>query len=346
MSGAGYAAPLPRRVALSRLGALLMAPPLASLIAGCTPLSTLPGAPPTAAPSAGLPALLADLQRALRAPVPAVLALGETHDNAEQHRLRLGWLSTLLARGERFCLAMEQFDLPAQSLIDAARASPAGHDARSLATAAGFRFDGWQWPLYEPVVALALRHHLPLIAVNLPGAETSRIARGQPHALAQVQPGDWRAADEAAQRREIADGHCGVLPDAALPAMARAQRARDAAMAQAVVAAIAQHRLPVVLLAGNGHVRHDLGVPRYLAGAGHRGRVLAVGLIERSSAATPGISSATSSAEISAERDPLGHYDWQVLSAAQPRPDPCEGLRRRFSSGGGALLDRTRPASQ
>ena len=183
------------------------------------------------------------------------------------------------------------------------------------------------------MIAWALRHRLPLIAANLSGADASRIARGQPHPMADAQPPGWRDADETAQRREIADGHCGLLPPVALPPMARAQRARDATMADAVRQAILRRGLPVVLLTGNGHARRDLGVPRFLTGGPSPVRVMAVGLLEQEAVAV-------------AESDPTGLYDWRVFTGPMVRPDPCEGLRRMMGSGRRALLDRPRPVGQ
>ncbi|HEU5197890.1 MAG TPA: ChaN family lipoprotein, partial [Methylomirabilota bacterium] len=74
-----------------------------------------------------------------------------------------------------------------------------------------------------------------------------------------------RPLPPAAQARltaEIRDGHCGHLPAARVDSMVLAQRARDATLADSVVRANADGG---VLIAGNGHVRADHGVPMYLA---------------------------------------------------------------------------------
>ena len=86
--------------------------------------------------------------------------LGETHDNAEHHRLQLRMLEALAARGETRVLAMEQFDTERQAALDAARATGAG--AERLADAAQFERKGWNWPLYKPLVEFALAHGWPL----------------------------------------------------------------------------------------------------------------------------------------------------------------------------------------
>jgi uncharacterized iron-regulated protein len=114
------------------------------------------------------------------------------------------------------------------------------------------------------------------------------------------------AAWREAQQREIASGHCNALPASLLPGMARAQFARDAVMAEALRRHASRG---AVLLAGNGHVRRDLGVPRWLAGL-DPARLWSVGFIEQDAAQAL-----------------AGAFDAQVLAAAAQRADACEGVR-------------------
>ena len=67
----------------------------------------------------------------------------------------------------------------------------------------------------------------------------------------------------ALQRNAIEEGHCGLLPADRVMPMVRIQLARDASMAQAVQQARQDGRT-VLLAAGWGHVRRDLGVPTWL----------------------------------------------------------------------------------
>jgi uncharacterized iron-regulated protein len=242
-----------------------------------------------------------------------ILLLGEIHDNPVHHRLRLAWLRELAERGD-FVVAMEQLDQDRQPALEQARAG--GADVRETARAGGFDFNGWEWPHYEPIVSFALARRLPLVAANLSKADTSRIARGQPHPLAGAQPSDWSELDRAAVAQDIRGGHCGLLPERAIEPMARAQQARDAQIARAIAQAHAATGLPVVLIAGNGHVRRDRGVPRYLRDLVPRARVMSIGLVESPAAADAG---------------EAGAYDVVVRTPEHVRPDPCEGLRRRAS---------------
>ena len=111
------------------------------------------------------------------------------------------------------------------------------------------------------------------------------------------------------QQEAVDEGHCHQMPPQMLPALARAQIARDATLAQAIRPYL-EHG--VVLLAGNGHVRRDIGVPRFLS-ASQRERVISIALIERDTAA---------------DEVPPGAFDAIFTTPAQPRADPCQSLRR------------------
>ncbi len=242
------------------------------------------------------------------------LLLGEVHDHPLQHRLRAAWLEAL-AKRRRFVLAMEQFDATSQADIDAARGR--GADPRAVAQAAGFQFKGWDWDLYEPYVGLALRRRLPLLGANLSSSEARDIARGGSHPLAGIEPGDWTDEDRERLAEDIRESHCAMLPPAAIAPMAAAQRARDATMARVIADARCANGLPVVLLAGNGHVRRDRGVPRYLRDLAPRDSVFSVGMVERASADDPD--------GAPGERA----FDLTIVTPAHPRPDPCEVFRGR-----------------
>ncbi|MFP5404865.1 MAG: hypothetical protein ACLGHY_00485, partial [Gammaproteobacteria bacterium] len=70
----------------------------------------------------------------------------------------------------------------------------------------------------------------------------------------------------------------------------------------------------VVLLAGNGHVRTDIGVPRHLREIEPGATILAIAIGERGAV-------------------PPGSFDRVVATIAPvEREDPCESLRRRFGA--------------
>lgn len=247
-----------------------------------------------------------------------IALLGEVHDNAQAQRERLAMLREAVAAGWRPAIAMEQFDTDRQADIDRARRE-APRDAQRLIDAATPARSGWDWALLRPVVELALQYDLPLVAANLSGADTTRIVRGgyasvfdAPRLASLGLTRNIDPAWQAAQEREIDAGHCGMLPAAVWPAMARAQFARDAVMAAVIASAVRDHAARgVVLIAGNGHVRRDIGVPRWLTPE-LLPRVLAVGYLE------PAQMDAAPTA-----------FDRVVRVPAAEREDPCIAFRKR-----------------
>src|SRR5262245_46693664 len=209
-----------------------------------------------------------DLMRAMRD--HRVVLLGEVHDNAEQHALRAAALRKWVEGGARPAIAFEQFDREQQPAIDRARRDRQGDADGLIAQAKGA--SSWNWQLYKPYIALALEYDLPIVAANLSRAEAMKLATKPAAPAVPIPPAFLRAHERA-----IDEGHCRLLPQAALGGMARAQIARDQALARSI-APYAQRG--VVLLTGNGHARKDIGVPHWLAADGVTDTV-SIALLER-----------------------------------------------------------------
>ena len=112
---------------------------------------------------------------------------------------------------------------------------------------------------------------------------------------------DWRKAQE----NEIRTGHCDMLPAMMLPGMVDAQMARDIWMAKLIRD---QQPRDVVLIAGNGHVRKDIGVPRWLGAVGGKLTVKAIGYVEGGGMKE--------------------QFDEVRSIPAQKRPDPCAKFKK------------------
>ena len=247
-----------------------------------------------------------------------IALLGEIHDNAGHHRQRLDVLRRAFAAGWRPAIVMEQFDRERQADIDRARREKP-HDAQhviNLATLPIDRRGTWNWDFYRPFVELALEYNVPLIAANLSTADANRVAREGYAAVFDAQSVNALGLSaplspdlQSAQEHEIDIGHCNALPPSALPTMARGQLARDAVMAS-ILGKHASHG--AVLIAGNGHVRRDIGVPRWLSAA-QRARMLTVGYIEGGTAS-----------------DWVAAFDAVVRTAGTKRADPCIEFKKRL----------------
>lgn len=231
--------------------------------------------------------------------------LGEVHDNPEHHAIRARLVDALGRSGLKPAIAFEQFDAVHDASLQSLLKTRKVITSEDVARAVQFDREGWNWEFYRPIVEAALRHRMPLRAANLSRAETMRIAKEGSTSLP-----PWPAEREAQLRRIIFEGHCGALPQRAIPNMVAAQRARDAQLAEAL-------RRPakdgVVLIAGNGHVRSDIGVPYYLPREG----VLNVGLVE----VEPGKTRPQ-------DYGPLP-FDYAWFTARTERPDPCEAFRKK-----------------
>jgi len=250
-----------------------------------------------------LAAALALSACAIRPPQPPIVLLGEVHDNAAQQALRLQAFQDLLAGGARPALLMEQLDRERQPDIDRLRAAPTPPTADALIAAAGGA-PGWNWAFYRPFVQLALDHGLPIVAANVSRADSRRVmSLGLADSGFSPQvPADILVAHAG----DIEASHCGMLDAATARRMADAQVARDQFMAR-LVDRYAERG--VVLLAGNGHVRRDVGVPRWLADA-TRSRSRSIGYLEAGDPSAPGA------------------FDRVVTTPEQPRADPCEAMRK------------------
>jgi uncharacterized iron-regulated protein len=228
------------------------------------------------------------LQRATQS---RFLLVGEVHDNPEHHAIQREILEYASTGERKPALAMEQFDVQHQAGIDQARAR-AGASPLEVADAGRFDRRGWNWPLYEPLVAVALSKHLSMVALNLSRPDAQKVSAqgfvalgaGRTDELALEKT--WNAQRERQMQDEIAEGHCNQLPAAVLPKLVLAQRARDATMADALLEHAAEGAVAIL---GNGHAAADTGVPIYLAQRAPAAKVFSLGLIEvESGHETPG----------------------------------------------------------
>ncbi len=241
-----------------------------------------------------------------------LVLLGEVHDNAVDHALRGRLLTAFAAR--RPAVVFEQF-----RATDGPLALPAvGDSLTAWLDSAGFDRRGWRWPLHEPVVGAAMAHGRSLWGSNLSREALRAVVRegaaGAPEPLRRIMA--QAPLDSVAQAlldQDLVEGHCGQLPASMVPGMRAAQEARDAAMVQALLRAGEGGQ--AWLIAGNGHVRQDIAVPRVLARVAPEKRVLTVGLLEREEdGGDP-------------EAVERRRYDLVIVTPRAARPDPCADFR-------------------
>ena len=248
----------------------------------------------------------------LRRAAPAeALLLGEIHDNPEHQRLQLKVLQARLASGARPALLMEQFDVDQQAALDEARRT--GKELAPL-------MRGWDWPQYQPLVALAGAAELPLQAANLPRSAMRPVVR---EGFASLAAGElqrlaletaWNDGRQAYMTEMIGGSHCGMVSPQLRDGLVRAQRLRDATLADTAFGKLDQG---VIFILGRGHARRDVGVPIYLEARRPGTRVLSIGFVEVGT-------DKTAPAQYETERvGNIAPYDIIWFTPRAERPDPC-----------------------
>ena len=262
-----------------------------------------------------------------------IVLLGEVHDNPHHHRLRKWLIESPFDPDRRPAIVMEHVRANQQPALDRfkALADAGGGSADELFGLLEWDKSGWPpaqifKPLFEAIVAA----RSPIYPGDPPRDQVRAIARGGLGALAAEEktrleldaPLPGPLAD--ALDRELLASHCGALPPQAIPGMALAQRYRDAHQAAALIAAAARHG-SAILIAGNGHVRSDRGVPWHIRRRQPDARVTSVLLLE--------VEEGKTDPAAYVPRDPEGKpaADTIIFTPRAERGDPCEGLRKKGS---------------
>ncbi|OAB56503.1 hypothetical protein AY599_26625 [Leptolyngbya valderiana BDU 20041] len=269
-------------------------------------------------------------QVATRLAAADVVLLGEKHDNPDHHRLQAWAVSAMAAAGRRPEVAFEM--IPRDRAAALAAYLEAGGDAAGLGAAVGWAEGGWpDWSLYRPIAEAALAAGLPLGASDLPRAKRRQVAEEGAAALPESMrtlwalDRPWTAEMRDGLLQELSAAHCDVAPPQAFAGMAEVQRARDAAMADALLAALGRPTDGAVLIAGKGHTRPDRGVPWFLRQRAPDLAHLAIAYVE----VREGVTQAAAYGD-------LGDHDLVWFTPRLDDVDPCE----RFAE----QLERLKPA--
>ncbi|MBV8249869.1 MAG: ChaN family lipoprotein [Comamonas sp.] len=190
----------------------------------------------------------------------SLILLGEQHDQAAHHRWEADTVSSLAAQGRLAAVVLEMAAAGGSTSALQADATEAEVKA-ALLWEQGGAGGGWPWQDYGPVVMSAVRARVPVLGGNLPRTQM-KTAMAENRYDAHLDQAGWQLQLDA-----IRNGHCGLLPESQFAPMARIQLARDETMAGVAAAAVRDLAGPgqsVLLIAGRGHVRADIGVPTWL----------------------------------------------------------------------------------
>jgi uncharacterized iron-regulated protein len=233
-----------------------------------------------------------------------IVLLGELHDNKFHHEAR----GRLIARfaDHRRTIVSEHMPAPNQVNFQSV--------IKEDLQAAGFDIEGWDWPIHQSLYEQIKNKGITVVGGNLPKEEARRMflqgVSSLPERMAQTYT--QSRLDETAERKldhDLVDGHCGKLPEKYLLRMRFAQRMTDLSLAHNLL-----DRRPSILIAGNGHVRRDYGVPQILASVAPESKVVSVGFLEQGSSTQDLLQSVS------------GQYDYIWIAERAERKDPCENF--------------------
>jgi uncharacterized iron-regulated protein len=250
-----------------------------------------------------------------------LIFLGELHDNPQHHEHRARLLEDLNRRNLH--VVFEQLPSQAPFLIPRE-----GGSLLAYLQSKGFNEKAWQWPLHEPLFLAAQRIGLSVTGGNLIPGQGRRFFSDGLNAVS----GDIKSVLDnvplsavALEELDVAliEGHCGHLPESMLPTMRLVQQSTDISMALSAVAS-----LPAVVIAGNGHVQKNFGMPHYASYLRPTSNVASVGFLE---SALLGVSnnSPQEVALTATEPPPLRDqqlFDFIWMTTRIDREDPCKAL--------------------
>lgn len=266
-----------------------------------------------------------------------IFLFGEVHDNPDHHALQ-GWLAWNTASLRRQtgnnqtgsvsapAVVFEQLRTDQQPAIDAFLSlPPTQRTLEAFLQAIEWEKSGWSKYDYRPLFEKVLKAELPILAGDPPRDLIRKAAKEGASAMA---PDEQKRLvldvrlDEMqhdAALAELEESHCGAMPKSALGGMAFAQRYRDATLADVALKALELHGA-VIIIAGNGHVRSDRGIPWYVRKRAPVVPVAVTMLLE--------VIDGQTDPEAYLPRDPDGKpaADVVIFTPRAVRDDPCKAF--------------------
>ncbi|MEL7140950.1 MAG: ChaN family lipoprotein [Cyanobacteria bacterium J06643_4] len=197
-----------------------------------------------------------------------VVYLGENHNSEADHAAQLEIIETMAAEQE-IAIALEMFQRPYQDAVD-------GYLAGELTEAEFIEQSeyetrwGFDWELYAPILRYAKANQIPVIALNTPTEVTRQVATDgleslTGDALTYIPPIDEIDTTDTDYRESISavfSAHGGAGHSLSFENFFAAQVLWDETMAEGIVKQLeAEPTRQVIVLAGEGHIAYDYGIP-------------------------------------------------------------------------------------
>lgn len=199
-----------------------------------------------------------------------VIYLGETHTDEADHIAQLDIITAMHQTRGDIAIGLEMFQRPFQAVLDQYIAGEITEADLIEQSEYETRW-GFEWELYAPIVRYAQTHQIPLIALNTPREITKKVARQGLASLtgpdleyippiADIDTSDENYQAMVAQVFGHHGGHGHSGPS--FENFFAAQVLWDETMAESVARFVtASPDTQVIVLAGEGHIVYDFGIP-------------------------------------------------------------------------------------
>jgi aminopeptidase N len=196
-----------------------------------------------------------------------IVYVGEIHDQYAHHMNQLKVIKEIHEAGYQLAVGMEMFQRPFQPVVDDYLAGRID-EYTFLKKTEYFSRWGYDYNLYKPIVDYLKQQHIPLIALNIQGDITHKVAREGIYALSGAEkkqlPSAMNFSDEPYRKdlRQVFSVHNQQEDLRDFNYFLQAQLLWDEGMAETAYRFLTKHPgFKMVILAGNGHVRHRYGIP-------------------------------------------------------------------------------------
>jgi uncharacterized iron-regulated protein len=199
-----------------------------------------------------------------------VVFVGENHDRFAHHINQLNIIRNLHKAGAKLGVGMEMFQKPYQKAVDDYLAGKID-EAEFLKKTDYYNKWRYDYNLYKPIVDFLKENNIPLIALNIDGDITKKTARKGIDNLSKNEkkqlPDQLDFSNESYRTDlyKVFDVHANDHNLRNFNQFFQAQTLWDETMADSAAKFLADNPASkLVVLAGNGHVRHKYGIPQRL----------------------------------------------------------------------------------
>ena len=196
-----------------------------------------------------------------------IVYVGEKHDRFAHHMNQLHVIKKIHEAGYKLAVGMEMFQKPFQQVVD--DYLDGRIDEYTFLKKTEY-FSRWRYDfnLYKPIIDYLKQQRIPLVALNIEGDLTRKIAREGMYRLPDKQkkqlPSDMNFSNETYRKdlNKVFVVHNKQEDLQNFNYFLQAQMLWDEGMAESAHRFLTNHpELKMVILAGNGHIRHKYGIP-------------------------------------------------------------------------------------